>query len=368
MFYIKKKYYIDQNINVCLEITYTFIKYIMGGIIMIQEVRVSGDIKIVFSEGELGYQEVIEDFDKADTIRIVTFNIKYKGSELVDLLQHLNEEKDVRLISNIPSSEEWLKNYYLDKLDRKCGSIITYINKKNHAKIVLTENIAYIGSQNYSDKCDNIEVGVIIKDKNIIQSIIEDVILNIQKDSVEYYGRDVERALITSRDFQQRLNSIYPKVFEQVLVDKKTAYDGHCAKDEEEELTIDFSSNILSECEVNELRELIDEIYEDVCWLLNVCGDTADLNISNIVESIISYIEEDSLISIYSREGAEGIEEEEDKLDRMGELKRGQNLYHQLVNDMKVVSKLLDIAVIQLDELVECLVRCQTNTEIIENK
>lgn len=141
--------------------------------------------EFVYNENGLNYQEVLDDFAKASKIRIITYNIskKEKGGELISLLKELPEETDVQIITNIPSRFDtyygskageamraaFKKNcdIYMKKLNpvNFTPTVITAFNFCNHAKIIGTENIVYIGSANYSDESKyNIETGILIRD------------------------------------------------------------------------------------------------------------------------------------------------------------------------------------------------------------
>lgn len=55
-----------------------------------------------------------------------------------------------------------------------------FFNLHNHAKIIVTENIVYIGSANFSNEsAKSIETGVIIEDRDFFAEIV--------KDSLSYY-------------------------------------------------------------------------------------------------------------------------------------------------------------------------------------
>jgi len=144
-----------------------------------------------------GFKEVLEDFQSAKSIFIVTYNISKERKELIELLSSLSENTQVTIITNIPGRFEnyiepnvsWRGKtpkqrakesiekclHTLDSKNFNC-ELSTYFNFKNHAKIVFTENIGYIGSANFSDESRNsFEAGVILKDKNQLQSIMSEI-------------------------------------------------------------------------------------------------------------------------------------------------------------------------------------------------
>ena len=165
--------------------------------------------KFISSEGELNYKEVIDDFPTAKIIRILTYNISgnKKTDALLDALRNTNA--DVQLITNIPSyAETYFNNQagenrrnaarkninvYISKLNPEKFSkrFTPYFNVHNHAKIIGTENIVYIGSSNYSNEsADNIETGIIIDDKKFISDLYSDFFDKIKEGSLSYFDEN----------------------------------------------------------------------------------------------------------------------------------------------------------------------------------
>lgn len=146
--------------------------------------------RFVSLDGELNYAEVLADFSHARIIRILTYNIS-KNQRHDALLNALKgTTADVQLITNVPSrqnryypSAAGLRmrsaardniNIYISKLnpERISENFNPFFNVRNHAKIICTENIVYIGSANYSNEsANNIETGVLIEDKEFIQQL-----------------------------------------------------------------------------------------------------------------------------------------------------------------------------------------------------
>lgn len=166
---------------------------------MISINNVSGEI--VLSKGEDGYSEVIEDFKNASSITIVTFNISPKRNYLLNKLHELSAEKEVTIITKIPSRLGWywnesIKTTTLEQMETYCSRLdpnkftchlSTFFNFENHAKIIMTENIAYIGSQNFSDESkNNFESGIIIRDVEVIKQIKNQMIKEILDASIPY--------------------------------------------------------------------------------------------------------------------------------------------------------------------------------------
>lgn len=167
--------------------------------------------EVVVGKDYFNYREVIKDFPNAKKVRILTYNISKKDykNELLDALKNLSPDVDVKIVSNIPSrmpiyynslaGENMRKNSkkniiaYLERLNPENFTPNTEVrfNFDNHAKIIATENIMYIGSANYSDESkDNIESGTIIRDKQVIQKIFNETFPEIMNESTPYYEDD----------------------------------------------------------------------------------------------------------------------------------------------------------------------------------
>lgn len=127
------------------------------------ELRFDGG-RFVSHPGELNYKEVLSDFPNAKIIRILTYNISknQRQDALLDALK--NTSAAVQIITNVPSrmpqyynseAGESMRNTarrniqtYISKLDpdKFPAGFEPFFNVRNHAKIIGTENIVYIGS------------------------------------------------------------------------------------------------------------------------------------------------------------------------------------------------------------------------------
>lgn len=169
--------------------------------------------RFISTENGINYQEVLNDFNNASTIRIITYNIsKNDGkNDLLNRLETLDDNVDVRIITNIPSrfptyynstNGEYMRNaarknikIYIERLnpERFQSSFASYFNFKNHAKIIGTENIVYIGSANFSDESKyNIETGIITNDTDFIKKLYSEFFDNVVEASTPYYDDDFQ--------------------------------------------------------------------------------------------------------------------------------------------------------------------------------
>lgn len=175
---------------------------------MIQTIpNVKGEIILSYQEN--GYQVVVDKFDQADYIKIVTYNINtYEASsELIKELRKVDSCTPITLILNIPARREDYINKYTGKIDiaavnnastkikytlkvlerEKFGDLNVYFNFDNHAKLIMTDTIAYIGSQNFSDASQGkFELGFLVNDQLSIQEINNRIFAEIKSKSILY--------------------------------------------------------------------------------------------------------------------------------------------------------------------------------------
>ena len=166
--------------------------------------------QMVFGIGESTYQEVLDDFPNADYIGIITFNVTAdpkKSSTLLDKVKSACASgAEVVLVTNIPKrwNNYWYDNNreqaykaignYVDKLnpDKYGGKMTTYFCFENHAKIIMTNHIMYVGSANFSDESnDNWECGVITTDKDAIDKVWNVIFPEIINQSYPYFGKKI---------------------------------------------------------------------------------------------------------------------------------------------------------------------------------
>jgi len=170
------------------------------------------DARFIFAKDEHSYQEVLDDMETATRIVVATYNISSKEPEedgdlyLIDYLKKASPTADIKVFSNIPN--RYGRYYYTPNKNsprtRAKRSIRTYLTRlcpeeigsnvsvffsfANHGKIIMTENIAYIGSENFSEESkDNIEVGFIIKEPEFIGFLFSEVVPLLEVNSYPYY-------------------------------------------------------------------------------------------------------------------------------------------------------------------------------------
>lgn len=168
----------------------------------------------VGTKGKYGFAQVVDDFPNAKEVRILTYSRIGYGNNNLKLreLQTLSPETKLCIIVALPG----LKNpkidgqyeynqFREDSIVMELGKIKQqfdisqysskdvemYVCFKNHAKLIGTENVLYIGSANYSDNSvQNYEAGMIIRDKSVIKEIYEKYFDEIV--AVRYYADEYD--------------------------------------------------------------------------------------------------------------------------------------------------------------------------------
>lgn len=166
----------------------------------------------VFGKNQFTYQCVLDDFKNAKFIGIITFNISPKtDSHLLKSLKDacINGTNAV-IITNIPKR---FPSYFKIKYAVAAKDMIDlykhqlnpynyemrlnpYFTFHNHAKVVMTDNIIYWGSSNFSDESSkNFECGTISKDKELIRYFKDSLFPHIQNESIPYFKYNFAAAI-----------------------------------------------------------------------------------------------------------------------------------------------------------------------------
>ncbi|PHF12383.1 hypothetical protein COF84_25745 [Bacillus wiedmannii] len=253
------------------------------------------DAKFITTYNELGYQEVLDDFDKAEYVCIITYNISAKQNKLFEYLDKLKDNTEVDFITNIPSRfEDYYSSYakgrarntinlYLNKLNpEKYRSVFSsYFLFNNHAKIVMTNNVIYVGSSNFSDEsANNVESGILSRDSDFIEYIKNEVIPYLKGESEQYYSRDSINSLIISFKF------IYYKI---INVIEEVCMSCYSYPDYYGGATYEFfdlrNNRIYLKESLNRLDEIFEELDEFIATIYHTL-DELGIDIEEIEEML----------------------------------------------------------------------------------
>jgi len=152
--------------------------------------------KVVTTKGSLCFQEVVDSFVTSKRIAIATYSL----SPLVAKTYHKYGGPEVKfeIISNVPNlirekaslkDREFEKQlFYLRKLSAQTNAEC-YVNLYNHAKVVIGDAIAYIGSANFSyGSKSNHECGLIIRGSQDVNAVYQQVFVPLRNASRPFLG------------------------------------------------------------------------------------------------------------------------------------------------------------------------------------
>jgi len=191
--------------------------------------------ELVQTKDESGYQEVLDAFPTAAWVDVVTFNISQKQDRLLDALRDL--DVPVRVIADIPGR---LERYWGTSAKAKyikanaAEAIQLYMGKlapeefgplasisfcfANHAKIIITDTVGYVGSANFSEESEkNWEAGIIVRDAESLKKISR-FVDEIEKDSIRYYGESMIESIVPLIAARQRLAELRDQLAEDFLL------------------------------------------------------------------------------------------------------------------------------------------------------
>lgn len=351
---------------------------------------ITADAKFVYSKNELGYQEVLDNFEMASEITIITYNISEKKNALVSALKKAGEHCVVNIITNIPSRwETYYGDTFRDKARQKINLYLlklkpeslgikstVFFDFSNHGKIIMTNCIVYIGSANYSEEsANNTEFGFISRDKEFIDYINSEVLSDVQASAIPYYEYNYTALLIEASVALSAVYNIKNELYEEVyrLHDD---VDGEWYYYVEHEATLTVSTLDKVAQIVNEACKVASDIYDAIDTITNGDEDetiTANdvyedlLDLCSRIEKVRSF---DTLIELSEFDSEEYInhllqeeyamEAYEDNLENCIESASDEA--------MSVVWDLTQAAKEDIDELIEKVQNfCEIYSSFIEN-
>ncbi|MGD9678725.1 MAG: hypothetical protein AB7V16_10330 [Vulcanibacillus sp.] len=224
-----------------------------------------------------------------------------------------------------------------------------FFNFDNHGKIIMTNNVVYVGSANYSEESENnIEFGIISRDLDYITFLKEEITKELEESSTPYFEYDYLPLLLEVKMHLSNLFALKEELFDQVY----TYYDdldgeGYYYNDTEDRLSQVTIDNII--CELDTCSELFGKIYdaadqitEDMNSLdkLNECYENLK-TLENTFEDIACDEEIYELACFDSSERANDIIQEDYSLEA----------YDEYLEEY--IQKSMDIAHVELQELCE---------------
>ena len=246
------------------------------------------DGQAVFGKNEYTYQCVLDDFKNANFIGIMTFNISPKrDSHLLSALKDACKKgANAVIITNIPKR---FPSYYrpeyavaakdmIDLYKRQLNplefgmKLNPYFTFHNHAKIIMTDNVIYWGSSNFSDESSgNFECGTVSTDKELIEYMKDSLFPYVQSKSVPYYKYNFAAAIANMESLipacQSARQGLFDAAFEPWADYDTNFEDKWIYRTTDSGLTIEFLRKFVEffskfEDALNVIDSIIDEFWE----------------------------------------------------------------------------------------------------------
>lgn len=290
----------------------------------------TSNAKFVYSKNELGYQEVLDRFETAKEITIVTFNISEKKNALVNALKKVGEHCVINIITNIPNRwETYYGDSFRDKARQKINLYMAKLNPdnlgikttvffdfSNHGKIIMTDSIVYVGSANYSEEsAKNTEFGFVSEDNEFIDFINSEVLPDVKATAIPYYEYDYTALLLEANIALSAVHNIKNELHEEVYrlhddVDGEWYY----YVEHEASLTVGTLNKI--KMIVSEACRVASDIY-DAVDVITRSDEDETIKVNDAYEELLSleaYIEEvscfDTLLELAEFDSNEFINEQ----------------------------------------------------------
>lgn len=373
---------------------------------MLNQFEISGG-SAIYGKDEFTYQRVIDDFPNAKFIGIITFNISSKGNALLDKLKNACKNgAEAVIITNIPKrflNYYYYKNaidaknmidLYIDQLNPEEYEmrLSPYFNFINHAKVIMTNNIIYYGSSNFSDESNsNFECGTISTDKELINFFKENVFMELQNESISYYKHDFAIAIANLENLIQTCQESYDLLFEAAYepwADYGTNFEEEWVyRTTESGITLDllnyfiktfskFDSalsiidDIIYECEdddkekmleniLDDYRETYNDLYNNIFDMYNNLEELAKFNVeheaSNLISNEYGMLAYDEMLDHYV---SIALQETTDKYASI--IKRAKPIVCHALNEIEKI-------IIHFDQLKQCLYKLLEINKEIDN-
>ena len=108
----------------------------------------TSNARFVYSKNELGYQEVLDKFESANEITIITYNISEKQNSLISALKKASENCIINIVTNIPNRKLIMVIRSVIELDKKsiyicqnCSQRILVVIRQYFLIFLITEKL-----------------------------------------------------------------------------------------------------------------------------------------------------------------------------------------------------------------------------------
>lgn len=255
---------------------------------------VTHQAKFIYSKDELGYQEILDDMKNASEITVITYNISERQTFLMNCIKAARPDCSIIIVTNIPNRwESYYRGNYRELAKKKINVYMTklspenlgekasvFFNFKNHGKIIMTDNVAYVGSSNYSEESkNNSEFGCIFRDNDFIAFLKSEVLPEIERSSVPYFEYNYTGLVLEANMVLSAIFNLYNELHEET-------YALHDDIDGEWFYYIEHEDSLGTKTleAINEVLDSANKIASDIYDAVNVITGSDDDDLDEINE------------------------------------------------------------------------------------
>ncbi|PQO28915.1 phospholipase D-like domain-containing protein [Blastopirellula marina] len=296
---------------------------------------------------------------------------------MLDAVHSASKHSDVRIITNLPKrwNKYWgneQKKSFQDQLNdyqrmlSNVPGIEAFFNVSNHMKIVMTNEIAYLGSSNFSPESgNNYECGVLISLPDVIAGIRNHIVDYLSEYSAPLDLTEIGKAKLEVQALRNRLKELTMALFEgfyetvegsgKIRVFRRADAD---VSQQELESYVDwlddvenFRSEYLDHPQLSHIAEMIDDGWTENIW--NIVGSE-----DSAIYRLTTFSLDDSVTQHWQKYAFEGYDEKVDyymELANDDALEELNELADEAKNELKtfgsIVTKILEQTKVILNEL-----------------
>jgi len=267
-------------------------------------------------QGALAFEEVLTSFPEAREVWIATFNFETDHtSRLVKDIVAIGSTVPVTIVTNIPgrfrryanahyraSAQKRIAQYLSALKPARLGNKVgVYFNFSNHAKIIATDRVAYVGSANYSGaSLGNYEAGVLLRAGDDIR-FVREALDSLVRGSLPYVDVESSPCVQSLISLRSALDGLAETIDESCF-----AYEYYGAVGEELRLFGQEAAGIdeSTAAETGEVLQSIVDLHSDS----TLPGGLVELIRRSLpldrAEAVMPILEEGSAVRRFSERGA----------------------------------------------------------------
>lgn len=276
---------------------------------MLTRSNFNGRYEVIQSNGECCYLDILQRFNSSSKIYVMMFKDFKRNLEVSRLLDKLYTEVKVDFISDIESK------YTTNPKEYK--NIDDELSFDSHSKIIMIDDLVYLGTANHPSEGNDFECGFMISDSKILDRIKEKIFKE-ESNLITMYTEEFIDLEIIFMNYYAKVNRILENIVRGAFIEDDKGvgyYNENTAKINFSDLQIltdvavEYNKK-LSEIEHGKLKEAIGKInnkenIEDLKSLCNKEGKMKELskleNTNGEERRLLSVDSEEEILDLYEK-------------------------------------------------------------------